>query len=83
MLANRRPFGSDDAVGSGVAQHPVGGAHVRAQDTVLLGTQPFDCAAALMVEKMRAEFYGYAVQRLKSMGQQQQFAFRVDARTLR
>ncbi len=83
MLADGRPFGGDDAVDGSVAQHAIGGDHMRTQDAVLLGAQALDGAAALMVEKMRPEFDGYAVQCFECVGKKQQFARRVDAGTLR
>jgi hypothetical protein len=48
-----------------------------AQYAIQFGAEPFDRAPARLVQDMRAEFHGNAVQSLKRMAQQQKFRFRV------
>src|SRR4051812_1296655 len=79
---HRRPLAGDDAVNHGVAQRAVRRDLVAAQDTVLLGAEALDAAAALVVEEMGAEFYRNAVHLLERMRQQQQFALRIDRAAL-
>ena len=50
---------------------------MRAQDAVKFGAKPFNRAAALLVDRVGAKLNGAAVQPVKGMAQQQQFAFRV------
>src|SRR5258707_9508434 len=78
MRLHRRPFAGDDAVDHGIAQGAVGRNLMVAQDAILLGTQPLDATPALMIEKMRAEFYRNAIELLERVGEQQQFALGVD-----
>jgi len=80
------PFAGNDAVDTGVAQcasrQRVGVDLVVAQHTVEFGAQPLDGAAAWLVEKMRAEFDGDAVEPLKGMAQQQALGLGVEGRAL-
>src|SRR5262249_13282088 len=55
---HRRPLAGDDREHPRVAQGSVGRALMAAQDAVLLGAEPLDGAAALMVEEVGAEFDG-------------------------
>src|SRR5262249_3521587 len=74
----RRPFAGDDAVDAGIAQRAVLGALVAAQDAVEFGSQPLDAAPARVIEEVRAEFDGDAIEPLESMREQQELALRVD-----
>src|SRR5258708_3978518 len=78
MRLHRRPFAGDNAEHHGIAQRAVRRDRVVAQNAVLLGTQTFDTAAALLIEEMRAELDRNAIELLEGMRQQQQFALRVD-----
>src|SRR6185312_14798708 len=59
------PFGRGDRVDAGIAQRPVGGALVGAQDAVELGPEAFDRRARLLVHPMRPEFDGGAPEGLE------------------
>jgi len=61
MPRNRWPFRCRNAVDRRVAQHPIGADLVGAQNAVLLGAQPLNRPAALVVKEMRAEFHRNAV----------------------
>ncbi len=82
MRLHRRPFAGDDAVDHGIAQRTVGRKLMAAQDAVELGTQPLDAAPALMIEKMRAEFYRNAIEFFERMVEQQQFALGIERAAL-
>ena len=55
---------------------------MAAQDAVELRAEPFDGAPALMVEEVRAEFDGDALQRFECVAEQQQLALRVHVAAL-
>src|SRR5205085_844572 len=59
---HRGPLGGDDAIDAGVAQGAVGGEVMAAQDAVELCAQALNRAAAGVIEKMRAEFDGDAIE---------------------
>src|SRR6185295_13013762 len=77
-----RPFGGGDAVDAGVAQGAVGHDAVVAQNAVELGAETLDAAPALLIEDVRAELHGDAVERLEGVGEQQQLALGVEVGAL-
>src|SRR5262245_65867759 len=77
-----RPLRRNDAVHARVAQRAIWRALMASQNAVELRAEPFDRAAALMVEEMRPEFDGDAVEALECMPEQHQLALRVDRRAL-
>src|ERR1700738_4005243 len=79
---HRRPFDGDDAVDHRVAQRAIRRDLMIAQDAVELGPQPLDAAPALVVEKMRTEFYRDAIELFKGMREQQQFALGIERAAL-
>src|SRR3954469_10059240 len=82
MRLHRWPFAGDDAVNHGVAQRAVRRDLVASQNTILLGAQALDAAAALVIEEMRAELDRNAVELLERVRQQQQFALRIERAAL-
>src|SRR5262245_51708493 len=73
-----RPLRRNDAVHARVAQRAIWRALMASQNAVELRAEPFDRAAALMVEEVRPEFDGDAVEALECMPEQHQLALRVD-----
>src|SRR5580658_3107312 len=78
MSLHGRPLGRDDAIDASIAERPVCGELMAAQDPVELRAQAFDRAPALMVEKMGSELDSDAIQRLKRVAEQQKFGVRVE-----
>src|SRR3954470_22395453 len=82
MRLHRRPLAGDNAEDHGVAQRAIRGNDVVAQNTILLGAEALDAAAALVVEEVGAELYCNAIKLLEGMRQQQQFTLRIDGAAL-
>ena len=69
MGSHRGPFVGKDRIDRRITQCAVGHPHVRPQHPVQFGPQPFNRAAALVVDEMGTEFYRDTVQNLESVGQ--------------
>jgi hypothetical protein len=67
MRLHRRPFAGDYTIDTSVAEGSIRCELMAAQDSVELCTEPFDRAAALMVEVVISEIDGISVQGLKCM----------------
>lgn len=64
------PLRGDDAVDASVAQGGVGHDLMAAHDPIELGAETLDAATALLIEEVRTEFHGDAVERFKSVGEE-------------
>src|SRR5580692_6636661 len=69
MRLRRRPFRGDDAEHDRVAQRAVRRDLMVTQDAVLLGAEPLDAAPALVIEEVRAELDGDAIELLECVRQ--------------
>src|SRR5215831_4636876 len=82
MRLHYRPLAGDDAVDARVADVSVGQDLVAAQNAVKLRAQALNGAPAGMVEKMRAQFHADAIQGVKGVREQKQFALCVERSAL-
>lgn len=83
MRFHSRPLAGNDGIDARIAGGSVRQNLVTTKDSVKFGTQSLDPSAALMVEKMRAEFYRDAIHRFERVGEQEEFALSVHVRSLR
>jgi hypothetical protein len=75
---HRWPFRRDYRENHGIADTAIGIQLVAAQNAILLRAQPFDGAAARMVEEARSKLDRDASEQIESMGEQHKFAFGID-----